>query len=146
MNASRFIVACVVLLLLGGCRTISSGPSFSSVGLSPAQLRPGDVAVISVEIQDRNNIVSRVEGVLKETPQVTFRLRDDGVAPDERANDGVWTMPVDVPFDAPPGQFTLEFTAYRSDGQPVTVRDAAGNVVPLSTTYPFSIQYAQEAP
>lgn len=148
MYTSKFLMLtlCAGLAALSGCQTISLVPSFRNVAIDPAQLRPGDLAVISVEVQDKNDIVSRVQGVLKEVPEVTFALRDDGVDPDARANDGIWSMRVNVPFDAPPGQFTLEFTAYRSDGQVVTVRNESGNVVPLSATYPFTVQYAQSVP
>jgi hypothetical protein len=146
MNASRLFAVCATLLILSGCRTISAVPSFRDVAINPAPLHPGLVALITVRVEDKNNIVSRVEGRLRDTPEVVFRLRDDGLEGDERANDGIWSTTVDVPFEAPAGQYTIEFTAYRSDGQAVTVRNDAGSMVPLSVTYPFIVQYAQAAP
>ncbi|MBI2433264.1 MAG: hypothetical protein HYV26_10365 [Candidatus Hydrogenedentes bacterium] len=130
--------------LCAGCHTFSPVPAFNDIALTPRDLHPGDVAVITVKLTDKNNIVERVEGVLKEAPQVTFRLRDDGQAPDEKANDDVWTLRVDVPFDAPPGEFVLEFTAYRSDGLAVPIRNDSGDTVPLTANYSFAVQYAQD--
>ena len=72
-----------------------------------------------MEVKDKNAVIDRIEGVVIEDPRITFRLRDDGEEPDAKAGDGVWSMKVDVPFTAPDGEFNLEFTAYRSDGQPV---------------------------
>lgn len=143
---ARNAAICALAIALGfsGCQTFTPVPEFHGVALNPAQLHPGDVAVVTVELKDSNNIVDRVEGVLEETPTVTFKLRDDGQSPDEKANDDLWTLKVDVPFDAPAGSFILKFTAYRSDGEIVTVRDKSGATVPLSTTHPFAVEYAQE--
>ena len=45
---------------------------------------------------------------------------------------------------APPGDFTLELTAYRSDGEAVRVKTKEGDVVPLSTACSFTIAYPAE--
>ena len=68
---------------------------------------------------------------------------DDGIGPDEVAGDGTWTLKVDVPFQAPPGEFELEFTAFRSDGQPILVRDEDGDTIPLSGTFSMVIRYPE---
>jgi len=135
------IVALAALLL--GCNTLSGVPAMSNLMIQPAELNPGDTAIITVQVSDRHALIDRIEGIVKGHPEITFKLRDDGEAPDEKAQDGTWTLQVDVPFQAPPGEFVLELTAYRSDGQPVPVRDGAGNVVPLQQTLPVVIRYAQ---
>jgi len=89
-------------------------------------------------------IVGQVEGVVKSDPRTALQLRDDGEGPDEQANDNVWSLQVDVPFQAPAGEFVLEFTAYRSDGLPVEVRNDQGEVVPLTATLPVQIQYPED--
>jgi len=61
------------------------------------------------------------------------------VAPDKKAGDNEWSLQVDVPFQAPAGQFTLQLTAFRSDGTPVPVRDKEGQTVPLSVSVPIAI-------
>jgi hypothetical protein len=133
--------ALVLLVVLGGCQTTGRQPQVRQAQITPSDLKPGDTAVITIEIADKYGIVDRVEGVVREDPRIKFKLRDDGIEPDKKARDGVWTLQVDVPFQAPPGQFTLEFTAFRSDGQPVIVRDKEGNAVPLTGSFNMVIRY-----
>lgn len=137
---------CVVVLVAGlcsGCNTISKPPRFKGAAVNPEQLQPGDTAVITLQVQDRNAIIDRIDGVVLEDPRIKFLLHDDGEAPDEKADDGIWTLWVDVPIVAPTGEFTLQFTAYRSDGQPVQVRADGGNIIPLQETLPVIIRYEQ---
>jgi hypothetical protein len=137
---------CIAALLAGlsfGCNTISKPPHFKGAAVNPETLQPGDTAVITLQVQDRNTIIDRIEGVVIEDPRIKFLLHDDGQEPDEKANDGIWTLWVDVPIVAPTGEFTLQFTAYRSDGQPVSVRADGGDIVPLQETLPVIIRYEQ---
>ena len=138
----RSLAVVSVVLAVAGCHVISGVPALTRAVITPEELKPGDTAVITVKAADRHKIIDRVEGVVQEDPRVLFKLRDDGVVPDEKAGDKTWTLQVDVPFKAPPGDFVLEFTAYRRDGLPVPVRDKDGNVTALSTTLPITIRYA----
>lgn len=131
------------LLLLTGCNTLSSAPQITKAAITPEVLRPGDTAVITMQIHDRSRVVKRVEGIVLEDARITFKLRDDGAEPDEKANDGIWSMQVDVPFQAPPGEFRLEFTAYGQDGTPIPVRDRDGHISPLQQVIPLRIEYQQ---
>ncbi|NLN94478.1 MAG: hypothetical protein GX130_14420 [Candidatus Hydrogenedens sp.] len=133
----------VALLLLTGCNTLSSAPQITKAAITPEVLRPGDTAIITMHIHDRSGIVNRVEGVVLESPPITFKLNDDGQDPDEKANDGIWSMQVHVPFQAPPGEFRLEFTAYGKDGTPISVRDRDGHIAPLQQLIPLRIEYTQ---
>ncbi len=136
---------CVALsmVLLVGCQTLSGQPEFRQANIAPKSLRPGDTAIITIKVEDRHQVISRIEGFVHGYPTIVLRLRDDGVEPDEIAKDGIWTMRVDVPygFEGPPGEFELEFTAYRSDGLPVEVRLDDGTVTPLTKTIPLLIEY-----
>ncbi len=131
-------------LLLAGCNTLSGEPEITRASINPEVLEPGASAVITLTVRDRHNAIERIEGVVLEDPRIAFRLRDDGVPPDQEAGDGIWSMQVDVPFQAPPGQFLLEFTAFGPDGMPVSVRDEHGRVIPLQQTVPIIIQYPAE--
>lgn len=137
---------CFLTFLAVGCNTLR-GPSFEEARISPEVLHPGDEgATVLLKVADRNHIIDRIEGIVQEDPRFTFRPRDDGKAPDEKAGDGVWTLQVDVPFNAPSGEFTLEFTAYRGDGLPITVRGDDGQIKPLSIVVPVAITYPAEQP
>ena len=103
MKRITAIVSCSFLLAaLAGCATSSRQPSMKEARIQPEHLEPGDTAIITVEVADRFNIVQRVEGLVKEDRTITFKLRDDGITPDKKAGDNIWTIQVDVPFNAPP--------------------------------------------
>jgi len=134
------LAVALVLAAVAGCNTLGRQPRLDEPIINPTELKPGDTAVISVTVKDKHGIVRRVEGVVIEDARIKFKLRDDGVAPDVAAGDNIWTLQVDVPFQAPPGEFLLELTAYRSDGTPVPVRSEEGTTVPLTTSIPVVIQ------
>lgn len=148
MNRIPVVLGLGVLTLalsLTGCFALNKRPQMREAIITPATLQPGESAVIKVKIDDRHDIVDRVVGVVKEDPRVKLNLHDDGVAPDVEADDDEWTIQVDVPFQAPPGSFTLLLTAFRSDGEVIVVRDRKAGDVPLSATATVEIQYPEGA-
>ena len=80
------------------------------------------------------------EGHIPEDPSIVFKLRDNGVEPDVMADDDIWTLTVDVPFNAPTGQFTLEITAYNKDDEPILVQNSYREVEPMKTTVSLTIE------
>lgn len=157
-------LAVTALLAATGCNTLSRQPRMlepkivkpdvlvtdASGDLKPDEsgvLKPGESGVITVKVLDRHHIVARVVGYVEEDPRFKFKLSDDGATPDKKAQDGVWTLQVDVPFMAPPGDYTLQLTGYRSNGEPVMVRTKEGDVVPLQARFVFTVVYPEgEAP
>ncbi len=136
----------ILVILLGGCNTLRKQPQLLEAQITPSILRPGDSALMTVKVKDKHNLVQEVVGVVREDQRQKFRLRDDGVAPhDTVANDNVWSFMVDVPFLAPPGQFTIEFTALDSRGNPLLVKTREG-VAPLRQTCTFSIEFPPQTP
>lgn len=138
------VLAVAALAAFSGCQTFSGVPSIAKAAITPPELKPGDSALITVEVKDRHKIVDTVKGVVKEEPRITLTLRDDGQQKDVKAHDGVWSLWVDVPLTAPPGDFLVEFTAFRKDGTPVPVRDKQGHTTPLKTSLPLVIRYAAQ--
>jgi hypothetical protein len=135
------LVLLLVVVSVAGCATMGKRqPELMQAAITPAQLKPGDTAVIAVQVaQDRHHLVHKIEGIVKDNPAITFRLRDDGEEPDAKAGDGIWSLQVDVPFQAAPGEFMLELTAFRSDGTPLPVRKE-GSTGPLMATIPIVIR------
>ncbi len=143
MKHAAWIVTMAVLgAALAGCAMDGRQPRLENALITPSALKPGDTAVITVEVRDRFNVVDRVEGVILEDPTISLKLKDDGTPPDSLAGDRVWSLRVEVPFQAPPGGFTLQLTAYRADGTPVPVDNKEGQTVPLSA----SVNVVIEAP
>ncbi|MBX3179848.1 MAG: hypothetical protein KF886_21060 [Candidatus Hydrogenedentes bacterium] len=131
------------VLLAAGCNSLGGVPEFKMAGIAPQPLHPGDTALITVAVKDRNNIINSITGVIREEPTIKLTLRDDGTEGDVKAGDGVWSLAVRVPLEAPPGVFNLTFTAYRSDGVAVPIRGEGGEIHPLAVEMPLSIQYKQ---
>lgn len=129
-------------LALTGCNTLAGQPHFREAAISPAAVPQGQAAVITASLKDKNHTVAKVEGTVKEDPRLKFKLRDDGKDPDKKAGDGTWTIKVDVPPTAPPGQFTVDLTAYNSKGQPVLVRPKDSGAQALAQSLTFSIEAA----
>lgn len=135
------ILALAALVVLSGCNTMAGQPSIREAVITPDALKPGETALVTVHISDKNGVVDRVEGKVQEDDRITLKLQDNGEGPDVTAGDNVWSLDVEVPTAAPPGQFILELKAIRSDGLPVQIRDKSGNVHDLSATVPLVIRY-----
>jgi hypothetical protein len=139
------VLAC--LLVAGsvlGCNTLGRQPRLENASIAPASLMPEQSAVITVKLVDKQKVVDRVVGVVVEDPRMKFPLRDDGVAPDQEAGDNVWSLQVDVPHGAPPGQFTLELTAFSAKGEAIVVRKSKSEEGPLTATCTLVIEYPAE--
>lgn len=136
---TMLLMAGVLMAACAGCTTAGRYPKLEDPIMTPAELKPGETAVITVRVSDRHNLIRRVEGVVREEPSVKLKLRDDGKEPDEKEGDNIWTLQVDAPFQAPTGQFNVDLTAYRADGTPVPVRKD-GHKQPLTVTIPVTIR------
>jgi len=135
-------MAAFLLTVLGGCNTLSGVPAIVRAEVQPATLKPGDAMRLEVEVKDKHALVTRVQGEVKEDPQRTFALRDDGAAPDAKARDGIWTLAGVVPPNAPVGTFHLVFTAYSGKKTTVPVR-REGHTEPLQAEAVVTVQAAQ---
>jgi len=136
--------AVLIALVCAGCNTMGRQPKLQDAVINPATLKPGDSAMITVNVVDKYKIVQRVVATVVEDQRMKFKLRDDGATPDVKAGDGVWSYAVKVPFMAPPGNFTLEITAYNSKGEAITVRKSGKETGPLTATCTWVIEYPPE--
>lgn len=144
MNSLKSLVlASAVFSLLAGCNSLGGVPQFKSSQIAPQDLHPGDTALITIDVKDKNNIIHSIVGVVKEAPDIKLPLHDDGTEGDVKAADGTWSLAVQVPPKVPPGSFNLTFTAYRSDGVAVPIRDDAGNISSLTAGMPLEIRSKQ---
>ena len=145
MKRITAIVSCSFLLAaLAGCATSSRQPSMKEARIQPEHLEPGDTAIITVEVADRFNIVQRVEDLVKEDRTITFKLRDDSITPYKKSGVNIWTIPLGVPFNAPPGQLVLGERAYNSEGGGRLGHDENDEAAPLSISFKLIIEYPEE--
>lgn len=144
MFSIRYFTICAIAVTLGACATSPRQPRMNEASISQPQLRPGDTAIVSVKVDDRFDIVKRVEGVVAEDGTIFFELHDDGVDPDKVEDDGIWTIAVEVPFNAPPGEFHFTIFGYDDAGNKILILDDMGETAPLSTAFDLQITYPEE--
>ncbi len=129
--------------LMSGCNSLGGVPEFKASAIAPATLHPGDTALITIDVKDKNEIIDSIVGVVKEEPSIKLTLQDNGEEGDVKAGDGTWSLAVIVPMEGQPGAYHLTFTAYRSDGVAVPIRDGAGEITALTVDMPLVISYKQ---
>jgi len=132
-----------ILTLAAGCNSLGGVPEFKASAIAPQALHPGDTALITINVKDKNGIIDSISGAVKEEPGIKLTLRDDGQEGDVKAGDGTWSLAVLVPMESQPGAYHLTFTAYRSDGVAVPIRSEAGEITALSVEFPMVISYKQ---
>lgn len=141
MNVASFTGIVLILILFSlSCRTIAGQPLIKKVEVIPTEITVGDTAIIQVIIKDKHHLIQKVEAVVKEDPRIKLKLKDDGIEPDKKANDGIWILKVDVPSEAEPGTYNLEVTTYTKDDIPIRVKAKSGEVKPLSAEIPVIIK------
>lgn len=138
---SRIIVVAALLGLVSACTTLPREPTVLAAHITPSELGPGDTATMSVELQDPLDQVRKVQGIIKQDPSLTFNFKDDGILPDAIAGDGIWTLQVDVPFNAPPGDFDLTISMLDEQGDPILVENELGEIQPLAASFSLVIRY-----
>jgi hypothetical protein len=55
------------------------------------------------------------------------------------AGDGQWSAEIVLPVGIPAGQVPLRIVAFNADGQPVKVKDAAGQMVDLAVAVALTV-------
>ena len=136
-----WISLCGVALICAGCTTHLDQPRLVGAVMTPNELKPGDAALVTVQVHDPYNIVDTVEGRILEDTTIDFHFNDNGKEGDTVANDGIWTMKVEAPFNAPPGNFTFEISAYNKSGELLVVLDENKEAAPMATEVELKIVY-----
>jgi len=124
-------IAGLVLALVGGCATTKQ-PALIDAKLVPAKVSPGEDTTICVTVIDPQGIVDVVTATVREYPEISFDLNDNGEEGDKVAGDGVWSYAMEVPGEAPPGEYNWDFEAYDADGNLIKVTGEGGEIVPLT--------------
>jgi|YelNatPaOPRAMG01_1025707.scaffolds.fasta_scaffold00008_43 hypothetical protein len=92
-----------------------------SAKAEPATLSPGQRGKVEVVLTGAKKKVGSVQAVVREYPEYTIRLNDEGRMGDAVAGDGVWTYEFPVPYDAPSQKYHVD----------IIVKDRAGKVIKM---------------
>jgi len=146
MISRRRVTACgvafvgLVVALITGCATTRQ-PAFVDAKLVPAKVSPGEETVIQVKLEDPQGIVSVVVATVREYPEISFDLNDSGENGDAVAGDGIWSYAMEIPGEAPPGEYNWDFEAYDVDGNLVKIAGEGGEMVPLTAEASIEILF-----
>ena len=139
-RSARILMPLLIVLVMAGCNTMARQPILLDAKIVPTELKPGDSAVLSVKLEkDKFEIVDSVKAVVKQDERMKFALKDDGAPPDAAAGDKLYTLLVDVPFMAPPGEYTLDLVGYDAKGGMIAVKAPEGGEAPLSASCSFTV-------
>ncbi len=112
-----------LLAFVFGC---SSTVKLVSAKAEPNVLSPGQKGKLVVVLSGAKKKVGSVVAVVREYPEYSVRLNDEGRMGDEKAGDGVWTYEFPVPYDAPAQDYHLDITIRDKDGNIIQVGQAKG--------------------
>jgi hypothetical protein len=121
----------LVLALVTGCATTKQ-PALVDAKLVPAKVSPGEETVVQVKLVDPQGIVSVVVATVREYPEISFDLNDSGEYGDAVPGDSIWSYAMEVPGEAPPGEYNWDFEAYDADGNLVKIAGDGGEMAPLT--------------
>ncbi len=97
-------------------------------------VKAGENGIISVKVDDTENKIARISVTPRGYPDYVFELNDNGELGDEYAKDEIWSMEINIPYDAPAGIYNLDCEFYDSDGNPVMTKSNDGKETKLTAT------------
>ncbi|MFQ5606030.1 MAG: choice-of-anchor X domain-containing protein [bacterium] len=109
---------CSIFAGITGCATQLS---VKQVMVDPPELAAGEDAKIVVVFTGPKNKVASVTATVRENPEFTYTLTDDGTNGDEKARDNIWTAQTTVPYEALAGTYHLDIRAMDKDGNEIVV-------------------------
>jgi len=117
----------VGLLLAGLCGCATTGKlALTDARIVPQKAPGGEEIVICVRVIDPQDIIAVVTATVREYPDISLDLNDDGQQGDKVAGDGVWSCAFEIPWGAPAGEYYWDFDAYDGDGTSIKVEGEAG--------------------
>jgi len=102
-----------------GC---SSAISVTNTSIKPSTVDPGDNTLIIVELKGSITKVANVTATVREYPELTIPLNDNGESGDKKAGDNTWTFEMPVPWEAPAGTYHFDISVYDVSGNEVITK------------------------
>ena len=95
-------------MLMAGCASQLAVQSFAA---DPADISPGQSAILMVTFQGPADQVYSVVATVREAPDIMYTLNNSGNNGDAQAGDKTWSIEVTVPYEATPGDYHLDIVA-----------------------------------
>lgn len=121
MLKRHFYISILVPLICSAC---AIQPTLKSIAVSPQEVEPGEKGKLLVTFRGPSSKIESVQATVRENPEMSFQLNDEGKSGDQEAGDKIWSYEVTVPYDATPGLYHLDFTALDVDGEVIRPRES----------------------
>ena len=109
--------------------------------LHAINIKAGEKGVLSLNTVDTESKIARISIVVREYPEYTLELNDNGENGDVKAKDGIWSVEINVPYDAPNQKFNLDGSVYDSNGNPIMTKSETGEETKLTFTVILYVFY-----
>lgn len=109
MQKRSYFSILILLVLVLGC---AGQLAIKQITVEPKEVAPGDNAKIFVILKGAKDKVAKIVAVVREAPDMSFSLNNEGKNGDEKAGDQIWTTEVVVPWQANAGIYHLDFSIY----------------------------------
>ncbi|UCE05872.1 MAG: hypothetical protein JSW07_20150 [bacterium] len=119
MNKTIFCSILFIVVLLLGC---AGQLALQDIIVEPKEVVPGDDAKIFVVLKASKSKVASVVATVREVPDFSFSLNNEGKDGDEKAGDNVWSYQVMVPWEADAGIYHLDISVRDKDGNEIIAR------------------------
>lgn len=91
-------------------------------------IKAGEKGNLSVNVIGTESKIARISMVVREYPEYTYELNDNGENGDVRAKDGIWSVEVNVPSDAY-GKYNLDCVLYNINDIPMITKYETGKKI-----------------
>lgn len=96
-------------------------------------IKAGEKGILSVNVVGTESKIARISMVVREYPEYTYELNDNGENGDVRAKDGIWSLEVNIPIDAY-GKYNLDCVMYDSNDIPMIKKyEKEKGIIPILT-------------
>ncbi len=113
-------------------------PLFAAFTTEPAVARPGEKVWLSILLANGVGIVDTVSATIPGAA-AQVELYDNGENGDPVAGDGQWSAAIVLDPQVQPGQVPIQIIAFNANGEPVKVKDAAGQPTDLTATVTLEV-------
>ena len=135
---TRLKTVCVIIIVLFLSFVFEKVSAQVSV-LPLINCKAGEIGMVAVNVTDTEGKIARIEVVPRGYPDYIFEINDKGLEGDKVAGDDIWSIEINVPFDAPYGKYYLDCTAYDSEGKPIMKKTEAGEETTIILTIVLNV-------
>ncbi len=118
-KVARLSLPLVGLMFLFGCEQPVKWSMDPKV--TPSPVKKAQKFTATCKVTGDMKEVDQVKAIPTVAPEFTMDMKDDGKNGDEKASDGVFSVTGNVPNEAEPGQYDIEFVVYGKKGDPIKV-------------------------